>query len=61
MPRPIGPELGGVSDSWWHPTQEDSPVFLPASGGIRLSDILNMRVGCWRPAVYVEPRRTVEA
>jgi hypothetical protein len=37
------------------------PVFLSTLEGIALSDIVNMRVGCWRPAVHVESRRTSDS
>jgi hypothetical protein len=62
MPLPIDTDLDGASETWSHPTRaEQSPVLLPAVAGIRLSDILNLRVGCWRPAVYVRPLRRADA
>jgi hypothetical protein len=60
MPTPIGTDLVGTAE-WSQPTSADvSPGYLPATAGIRLSDILNLRVGCWRPAVHLEPCHRVE-
>jgi hypothetical protein len=62
MPMLIVNEPGGASDSWSLGSDiEESPVFHSTTEGIRLSDILNLRVGCWRPAVYVESCRKSEA
>ncbi len=62
MPMPIGPDLYGTSDPRPQPTEvKDSSVCLSTTEGIRLSDIVNLRVGCWRPAVHLEPCRRFEA
>ncbi len=62
MPLPIVTEAGGASNSWTLGTDTDArPVVLSATEGIRLSDILNLRVGCWRPAVYIDARRRSDA
>jgi hypothetical protein len=62
MTMPLDTDLRGASDSWSTPAHaEDSPAFRPAKEGIRLSDLLNLRVGCWRPAVHIEPCRRFEA
>ena len=57
MPMPIVTEAGGASEFLALGTDtKDSPVVLSTTEGIRLSDILNLRVGCWRPAVYIDAR-----
>ena len=62
MPMPIGTDLSGASVRGRSRHRlKTGPVFLPMTEGIRLSDILNLRVGCWSPAVYVEPCRKFEA
>jgi hypothetical protein len=61
MPMTLGTDRGGASDSASHPTHADEGrAFPPTTQGIRLSDILNLRVGCWSPAVYVESLRKSE-
>jgi hypothetical protein len=62
MPMPIVTETVGPSDSWSFPRDtKRSPALLSATEGVRLRDILNLRVGCWSPAVYVESIREIEA
>jgi hypothetical protein len=60
MPTPIGTDLVGAAEWSLLDQAEESPGFLPTTVGIRLSDILNLRVGCWRPAVYLAPCDRVE-
>ena len=59
MPTPIATDLGRDKDPRSLPTDREDRVFA-TTVGVRLSDILNLRVGCWRPAVYLGSRPTAE-
>ena len=63
MPMPIVTDLYGTFRFLAARRQRSKTVrvCLSTTEGIRLSDILNLRVGCWRPAVHLEPCRRFEA